>query len=375
MFLTQSLPRIRLTDVKITFLSMNANLAGGSHIVAGHAQRLASRGHQVTVVVRRASGPVGSTAPRFRKLKSSASLPAKRPSDFGGLGLDMRLTKSAGFIVASDVPDVSTIVATLWETAEWAQRFPRSEGARACFVQAHEVFDYLPVARVQATLHALLHKVTASAWLRREIERVYNDHEIDLALNAVDATELDAPPRGRQVLPTIGFVFTQTSWKRVDQILQAIARVVSEVPEPRVRAFRDDGLPTGLGVGERISHTQCPSQQEIADTYRQCDAWVTASVNEGFGLPALEAMACRKPVVATRSGWPADSIRTGFSGFLAEENDLETLLDEMRPVLTLPETQWRSMSTRAHATAQTRTWEQSTNQVDAALRRGIERRL
>jgi hypothetical protein len=31
----------------------------------------------------------------------------------------------------------------------------------------------------------------------------------------------------------------------------------------------------------------------------KCDAWMTCSRSEGFNLPALEAMACRTPVVLT----------------------------------------------------------------------------
>jgi len=362
--------------MKITFLSVNADMTGGCRVIAGHAHRLSSRGHQVTIVVKRSRVP--SWFQRLRRPPTLASLvrPAvKRPSHFDGLGLSMHVSKSAECIVESDVPTADVVVATWWETAEWAQQFSRSKGARAYFVQAHEVFDYLPMERVRATYRAPLHKVTVSAWLQREIAREYADGDINLALNAVDATVFNAPQRGRQVRPTVGFVFTRTPWKRVDLILQVLARLAIEFPDLQVRAFGEQPLPLDLGLGDRMGYIQNPSQQQIADTYRQCDVWVTASVNEGFGLPALEAMACRTPVVATRSGWPADAIQNGLNGYLAEENDIETLLSGLRQALTLPEKQWRSMSSQAHATAHAHSLEQSTDQFEAALRRGIERGL
>jgi glycosyltransferase involved in cell wall biosynthesis len=309
-----------LCAVKITFLSMNADLTGGSRMIAGHAQRLRSRGHEVTVVVKRSRSP--GWHQRLHRIRAFASLnspSAKRTSHFDGLNLDMRLSKRTDCITASDVPDADVVVATWRGTAEWAQRLPRAKGVRACFVQAHAVFDHLPVKRVRATYRAPLYMMSVSAWLRREIKGESSDHEIDRALNAVDPEVFNAPERGRQARPTGRFVFARTPWKRVDLILQALSRLLPGF----------------------ISYTDTPSQHQIADTYRRCDAWVTASVNEGFGLPALEAMACRTPVVATRSGWPADAIQSGFNGYLAEENNIGTLLTGRRQALTLPETQWR----------------------------------
>jgi glycosyltransferase involved in cell wall biosynthesis len=362
--------------MKITFLSMNADMTGGSRIIAGHAQRLSARGHRVTIIVKRTSRPIWlQRLRRTRAFNFLASPDMRRPSHFDGLGLDMRFSESADCIAEHDVPDADVVVATWWETAEWAQRFARAKGARAYFIQAHEVFDYLPLERVRATYHAPLHKITVSAWLKREIEREYGDYEVDVALNSVDAAVFNGPDRGRQSQPTVGFVFTPTPWKRVDLILQAITRLLPEFPELQVRAFGGGALPQDFCLSDRTSYIRHPSQQKIADTYKHCDAWVTASVNEGFGLPALEAMACRTPVVATRSGWPADAIRDGLNGYLVEENDIETLVSGLRRVLTIPEELWRLMAYRAQATAHAHSSEQSTDQFEAALLRAVERGL
>ena len=46
---------------------------------------------------------------------------------------------------------------------------------------------------------------------------------------------------------------------------------------------------------------------------------------ESFGLGAVEAMACGRPVVATRVGGLADAVVHGRTGFLAEPRDTESL--------------------------------------------------
>src|SRR5208282_5263036 len=48
---------------------------------------------------------------------------------------------------------------------------------------------------------------------------------------------------------------------------------------------------------------------------------LTASRSEGFNLPAMEAMACRTPVVSTRTGWPAEAVKTGINGVLVDVED------------------------------------------------------
>jgi len=40
-----------------------------------------------------------------------------------------------------------------------------------------------------------------------------------------------------------------------------------------------------------------PPQEIIPSVYSACDAWFATSKNEGFGLPPLEAMACKVPVL------------------------------------------------------------------------------
>ena len=90
-----------------------------------------------------------------------------RPRHFDGSGVELRFAaQPAGFIDARDVPDADgVVVATSWETAEWALALPESKGARAYFVQHHEGFDWLPVSG-RGHLRPPLHKIVRSApWL------------------------------------------------------------------------------------------------------------------------------------------------------------------------------------------------------------------
>jgi glycosyltransferase involved in cell wall biosynthesis len=97
-----------------------------------------------------------------------------------------------------------------------------------------------------------------------------------------------------------------------------------------------------------------PPRPQIRNLYACCDAWVTASRSEGFNLPALEAMACRTPVISTRTGWPAEAVRSGFT-------------QGIEWVLTRSAEEWGSLSASAFATASVGSWEESAKLFEKSL--------
>ncbi len=357
--------------MNITFLIASADMTGGSRVMAFHAQRLTALGHRVLFMLPGVSPP--TTVLRIKNwLLGNFALPLHRPSHYDGLGLDLRHGSSPNRIEASDVPDADVVVATWWETVEWMSTFPPNKGVHAYFVQGHEVFDYLPTARVRATYTAPVHRIAVSTWLKSVIENLYGGN-VDLALNAVDPDVFRSEDRGRQRVPTVGFVYTKTSWKRVDLILEALRRLVVEFPDLRIVSFGERPFNDAPDLASRVKYVVSPSAVEMPGLYAECDVWMTAANNEGFGLPAIEAMACKTPVVSTRCGWPADVFVDGVNGYLSDADDVEGLIFGAQQILRLDDAQWRLMSAKAQQTAYQHTPEQSALQFEAALERAIHR--
>ena len=115
-----------------------------------------------------------------------------------------------------------------------------------------------------------------------------------------------------------------------------------------------------------------PPQDRLRTIYGRCDVWLCTSYSEGFGLPALEAMACRCPVVSTRVGGPMDFIEEGVNGHLVDIGDAAALADRAARVLALDPADWQCMSDAALATATRYTWDDATELFERALLRGID---
>ena len=69
-----------------------------------------------------------------------------------------------------------------------------------------------------------------------------------------------------------------------------------------------------LGVADRVRVSGALSQSALIDRYRRAALVIVPSRFEGFGLPAVEALACETPVVACRAGALEEVIQTALPG-------------------------------------------------------------
>src|SRR5699024_4138274 len=82
---------------------------------------------------------------------------------------------------------------------------------------------------------------------------------------------------------------------------------------------------------EKIKMKGFLSRKETSDLIRECDAFVSASILETFGVPFIEAMACGKPVIGAKNG-PIDRYIINNHGVLFERDNLKDLTNSLRKV-------------------------------------------
>lgn len=360
--------------MRITFLLPAANLSGGARVVAIYARELARKGHNVSVVSP-PHKPI-SYRTKFKRWASGGGWvtnASRQKSHFDGSGIDHRVLESFRPILEDDVPDGDVVIATWWETAEWLEALSSRKGAKVYFVQGHEVFNYLPINRSRATYRFPFHKIVVANWLKRLMHEEYEDSEVDLVPNSVDRAQFFAPARTKQVAPTIGFLYAPAEIKGVDVSSAVTRRVRESLPDLRVLTFGTLQPTRDLPLIEGAEFHHSPPQDEIRNIYGRCDVWLTTSRSEGFNLPAMEAMACRTPVVSTRTGWPEEAIRPGWNGWLADIDDIDELVRGVESILALDVEDWEQMSTNALATVAETSWQASADLFEHALFRAAER--
>jgi len=86
-----------------------------------------------------------------------------------------------------------------------------------------------------------------------------------------------------------------------------------------------------LGLGEQVVFTGLLSRDEVLLEMQNCDVFVLSSIFETFGVVLIEALACGKPVIATKCGGPEDIVNSN-NGLLIPIKDVSALAKAMENI-------------------------------------------
>jgi len=118
--------------------------------------------------------------------------------------------------------------------------------------------------------------------------------------------------------------------------------------EPTIRA---------CGLADRVRFLD-PSP-DVLQFYAAADVYVGPSLEDAFGLPILEAMACGLPVIASNRAGASEIITNGKDGLiLREAQDAQELAGKLRILQANPDL-CRQMGEEACKTAQQHTWDRN----------------
>ncbi|WP_329741582.1 glycosyltransferase family 1 protein [Dyella sp. A6] len=109
--------------------------------------------------------------------------------------------------------------------------------------------------------------------------------------------------------------------------------LAGKMPDGNVEQLRVEAQKAGLSKDELI-FTGYVSDEELLWLYNDAVMFVFPSLHEGFGLPALEAMACGTPVIAANTSSLPEVV--GWDAALFDPNDQAAMTGKMSEVLTSP---------------------------------------
>jgi glycosyltransferase involved in cell wall biosynthesis len=119
-----------------------------------------------------------------------------------------------------------------------------------------------------------------------------------------------------------------------------------------------------LGLAARIDWRPYEAASTLPDLYRGARALVLPSLYEGFGLTALEAMACGTPVIATRAASVPEVV--GDAAYAVDPFDVGALAGAMTEILANDDLA-RDLRERGLARATLFSWDRTAREVRAHL--------
>lgn len=138
-------------------------------------------------------------------------------------------------------------------------------------------------------------------------------------------------------------------YKGLDYLLEALRIIKNKIPEVKlivggkgVLLDYYQEMAASLGLKENVEFVGFIPDEEIADYYSHANVFVLPSISslqEGFGIVALESLACETPVVTTDIVGVAQDLKKVEAGIVTPPRDIKKLANAVTQILCDPEMQ------------------------------------
>ena len=290
-------------------LAPHVRIAGGVRAILTYADRLAARGHAVTLVV-----PVrGALRAVWANLRRQGPdwMPGFRPR-----------VRWVGRWQADALPHGDALLATAWQSAPVAAAAPARCGTKFYLVQHYESLYHGDAAAVDATYRLPLEPIVISTWLR-DVLRERFGREAEVLVTPVDRALFHRVPAPVSTSrPRVLMLHHEYAWKGVADGLRAVAAARTRVAGLRLVGFGVKPPRQALPYDEFHAN---PPQTELAALYSSSDIYLCPSWDEGLGMPPMEAMACGAALVTYDNGGCRDYAMDGETALVVPRRDVDAL--------------------------------------------------
>ncbi|MGC1784327.1 MAG: glycosyltransferase family 4 protein [Acidobacteriaceae bacterium] len=337
---------------------------GGLKVVYEYANHLSRRGHEVTLIhaaFQRVDTPISEIPRRtlfYWKVWASGK---HNPDSWFKIDPKVKMLWVRN-LHWRNIPSADAVVATSWDTAEWVNRYPATKGTKFYLIQHFETWSGSE-DRVSATWKMPLNKIVIARWLEQIATSMnetccYIPNGLDFAQFGVDVDPAKRSPE--HVL----MMYHLLDWKGSQDGLDALKRARQSIPGLRASTF---GVPVApKGLPDWIDYHRCPPQAKLRELYNQAAVFVAPSWNEGWGLPASEAMMCGAAVAATDIGGHREFAIHEQTALLSPPKNPDALAANIVRLMSDDPLRIK-IARQGHENIQRFTWDKAVEQLEAAL--------
>ncbi|WP_235597166.1 glycosyltransferase [Caldibacillus debilis] len=168
--------------------------------------------------------------------------------------------------------------------------------------------------------------------LEQELRKYIKEEKIQLIPNIVDTSRFKPNDNIKKSNKFRFFSLAFLTYKKgFDVLLKAFAKAFKGNREVELVIGGDgeergnlEKLAVDLGIEKQVTFLGQLSREQAAMEMQKCDVFVLASRFETFGVVFIEALACGKPIIATKCGGP-EMIVNKNNGVLIETDNIEQL--------------------------------------------------
>lgn len=333
---------------------------GGYKIIYEYANRLCERGHEVILLFLNENALQSFALPNGLRNIMIHIFTKYEPRWFN---FDRRVAKVSSTDKIDDVvKKVDVAIATSVDTVDQTLEM-FSNCNKYYFIQDYEVWGKT-AEEVHETFGLGMNNIVISNWLKAIVDK-FSKSPSFLLPNPIDTNKykmfIDPDSRDEK---SIGVLYHEAKHKGFIYAYDAILKVKKVFPDIKVHMF-GTSIPD-FEMPDWVDFKYNASQDDTINIYNNVSVFVCATIEEGFGLTGLEAMACGAALASTEYESVKEYARNYENSLLSPIKDVEALADNI--IRLIQDKALRiKIAREGICTAQMRSWDKAVRSFDNYL--------
>jgi len=321
-------------------------IGGVENYVYYSAREIVKLGHQLTVIC--------ANEPCTKKEEIIDGIKVKRLSYFGKIA-NTNITPYLPFALSNEDFDIMhTHVPTPW-SADWSNMISKFKKKPLVITYHNDIIgngvaSYIASFYNSTVLKSLLNNadriiITQPNYLHSSPYLGEFEEKIDVIPNGVDVEKFRLIPveKEKNTVFFLSLLDEFHKYKGLDYLLKALKQVKDVIPDVKliiggkgVLLDYYSKIANDLGLKDNVEFHGFIPDEKIAEYYSRSSVFVLPSISskqEGFGIVALEALACKTPVIITEIVGVASDVKKSKSGIIVPSRDVDELAGAIIKIL------------------------------------------
>lgn len=346
--------------MKINFILPSIGDSGGIKVVNKYADLFIQKGHDVVIY----KSILAFNMHRYNSsLKNSfhvmyctikAVIAAVKPGKY---------VRYVSKISDYTVRDADCTIATSWPTSYLVAKLSETKGNKYYFIQDYEVWDNKKLGEESYKLP--LKKIVIAKWIKDRIENLGVDtSDIPVIYNGIDF-DLYNISRSYNTKGRMHFLMLDHSLEKkgVSYGIRVFNKIKQKYPEVHLKMF---GMKRSAFVPDYAEYYENPTREELVNLYNESDIFLFPSIEEGWGLTVIEAMASGCAVVGTNTGCLLEIGKDKYNCMKSNPKDVDSMVENVIEIMKSDKLFFKLIQ-QGKETAKNLDWNKSLAQYEKAI--------
>lgn len=334
---------------------------GGYKIVYEYANRLVKEHHKVSILYLNQDFLKNYKFPSFFKVKAAKFITKCEPKWFN---LDKRIKKVSNLDknYKNQLGKLDICFATSAEkTVEEVDKNLLAT-KKIYLIQGYENWN-LSDNYLHSTYNLGFKNIVIAQWLKEVVDK-YSKSKSILIPNAIDTNIYTSKiPIETRKNHTIALLYHEEPIKGLKNAFKVLDNLKELYPDLKVMMFGKFAKPD---LPSWITYYKGASQEQTIKIYNSVKVFLCSTIEEGFGLTGLEAMACGACLVSTNYKGVREYAIDGYNSLLSPVGDIQTQVNNVKKVFENEDLQHR-LSINGIKHSQKFKWSEAMDKLDKVI--------